>query len=565
MHISHNYITPVTAGELGHPPLDQYPGRPKDTRFSEEVNKSGVYIHKLCIHGDAIKEQFDKIENNLIPTPGTFVGVGMHRTYNMDRWARTSGLIFSPDTASMISYKGDIASVRLSNIDKNFSHFSSVPAQEQHAKYAQYLSTKFNQLGETGTAFNNRKPKQLRLVEDVTFAKDKYKELELRSNLAFGNEMPDANDSSTIPDESSKYTIARLLQSSGVDIDSLTKSTLLDVLIPIAQEDTELGQRLRHAIKKLERFDNDAAIKVYLNLGKADPVKKNHYINIMRKWGAQTPNEHLLMPTIANIAGICVNVEATSGIDQALKINAMLSERQKANGLVSNNNPAFVYHLSPKSGKSLVHIGWSQGVSPWSSQGLIEFAKTGKVTGVDGNTFKPDHFKLLHALADASTLVFFENEKTLLNCKFSNNFIDNLSLVKDNNDNLLHIAIANNRDIDTIKFLYFWQVNAFTEKNSEQLTALDLAKKNNHPACSFLQTAKGWDGNSAIVSPNRNAYIIERLEKLPKISDYYEMRNGRSERGEIKYISEQGTYRVTKGNGYFNREKTISWKGIQKY
>lgn len=565
MHISKMYITPVNSGDLSLPPLDQQAGTPKDSKLSDKINQSGAYIHKLCVHGDAVKEQFDKIESHTIPTPGTFVGVGIHRTYNMDRWAKTSGLIFSPDTMSMLSYKGDIASVRLSKNHRNISHFSSKSGKNEYEKYAQYLSTKFNALGETGTAFNNRKPKQLRLVEDVDFAKNKYRELELRSNLAFSYETPSPNEMSIFPDESSKFSIVKLLESSGITIDTVTKSSLLDFLTPISQEDTDLGQRLRHAIKKIERFDDDAAIQVYLDRGKEVPGKKNHYIAIMREWGAQTPNEHLLMPTIANIAGVCVNVEATDGIDQALKINMMLNERQKLAGIISNNNPAFVYHLSPKTGKSLVHIGWSQGVSPWSSQGLIEFAKTGLITGVDGNTFKPDHFKLIHTLADTSALVFFENEKALLNCKFTKNFVDDLSLVKENSENLLHIAITNNRDEGTIKFFYYWQVNAFSEKKSDNLTALELAEKTNHPGYPFLKKAEGWGNSKEIISLNRNIYISDRLDKIPRKKATYSLRNGCQEQGEISYIPEQGTYRVTKGSGDISKAKTTTWNGIQKY
>lgn len=479
----------------------------------------------------------------------------------------TSGLIFSPDTASVISYKGDICSARLTDYRKNFSHFSSGLIRDRYAAYSKDLTNEFNRKGPTQSAFNNRNPKQLRLVEDVTFAKNKYKELELRSNIAFKDEVPCPNEDQINADVSSKYSIVTLLQSKNIDTSVLKKSELLNILKPISEENTDLGHRLRHAINKIERFEGDEQTQKYLNRGLHVPTKKNHYVDIMRKWGAQTPNEHLLMPTIANIAGVCVNIEAISGIDQAFEINAMLNEKQKKAGIKPYQNPALVYHLSPKVGKSLVHIGWTQCVSPWSSNGLIEFAKTGQITELNCNKYSPDHFKLIHALADAGALVFFENEKTLLNCKFNKNFIDDLSSIKENNSNLLHIAITNNRPVDTVKFFYFWQVNAFTQKNSANLTALELAKSKKHECYSFLEKAKNWTKEKII--SERNTYISGRLNevcsRLRKKEASYHLRNGLQEDGEISYIPELGSYRVIKGSGYLDKCKTVKWTGVQKY
>lgn len=563
MHISKSYTNNPGLGALSHPPLENSAARPIDPRFGDEINERGVYIHKMNISRGAVNSQFEKIKDYKLPTPGTFVGVGVHRTYNLGNWLGTSGLIFSPDTVSVLSYKGGICSVRLAKAaTRNFSMYNS------HKGYSRYLAGVFNtKCADTQSAFKNRNAKNLRLVEDAAFAKNKYKELELRSNLAFKDELPSPIKDRINADVSSKFTIVKLLQSQNIDISKLKKSQLLKFLKQFSEKDTDLGHRLRHAVNKIERFDGDKKTQAYLRLGLAVPIKKNHYSNIMRVWGAQTPNEHLLLPTLANIAGVCVNVESTSGIDQAFEINAKLNDEQEKAQMPSRNNPALVYNLSPKIGKSLVHLGWTQCVAPWSSKGLIEFAKTGHITEWEYNKYTPNHFMLIHTLADAGALVFFEDEKALLNCKFKKNFVDDLSSIKENNSNLLHIAIENNRPLDDIKFFYFWQVKAFTQRNSDNRTALDLAILRGHESHSFLDKANSW--NKEQLTSERNAYISGRLDKLcnklGKKEASYRLRDGRQEDGKIMYIPQLGSYRVIKGSGYLDKGKNLEWTGVQKY
>lgn len=59
MHISATY-TQVRAlaeqiGELSLPPLANSPGRPSDSKFTEEINRTGVYVHKLSHDLDALQ------------------------------------------------------------------------------------------------------------------------------------------------------------------------------------------------------------------------------------------------------------------------------------------------------------------------------------------------------------------------------------------------------------------------------------------------------------------------------------------------------------------------------
>lgn len=569
MHISAQHISMVVPGDLALPPLENTVGDPKDKRFCEEINSSGAYIHKLSRHPGSLREQFEKIHANKIPTPATFVGTGsFHRTYNRDRWAGTSGLVFSPDTFSMISFKGDIGSVRLSNIKKNFSDFTHRNLQLRRIEYASYLSSEFNKLSETATAFNNRKPKKLRLVEDMQYASEKYRELEQRSNLAFERHRLDKDFRPRYEDRSSKYIIHKSIANLGKRIDEWTKAGLLGELEKLASQDAEFGVRIMHAVRKIRRFDGDHSVQNYLRKGALEPEKTGHYTNIAKEWGAQTANEHLVMPSYANIIGVCVNVERVDGIDQALELNATLKEIRCKLGVIKKD-PALIYHLSPKKNQCITHVGWSQCIVPWTSKGLIEFAKTGQVEDLDGAKFKPNHFKLIHTLADSSSLVMFEDHRTLHGCKFEKNFVDDLSSVKENKSNLLHLAIENGRDLETIKFFYFWRVDPFSEKNDAGVTAMDLARQKHRPAESFLDSIRASAQSSAINTLIRNEYIADRLAEVrDSFKDFrgeYSLRTGETEKGLVKFIPELGTYRVTNGLHSYKSVNEQTEEGIRKF
>lgn len=439
MHISSTYTQARALaeqiGELSLPPLANSPGRPSDSKFTEEINRTGVYVHKLSHDLDALQDQIKKLSEHRFPTPGTFVGVGLHSVYNHFRWKNTSGLVFRPDTVSVLLYKGDIASIRrshLGSIDQGVPSINS----ERYRDYAADLSQAFDTLGETVTAFNKRAPKKLRLVEDVLFAREKYRELELRSNGAFRIKKPGRTLSD---DVSSKHVIARLLNVTTQTVTVWTKDTLLHELNARSAGNDRLGQLLAHAIRKIERFDNDNVLYFYLNRRILPPSKFNYYVETARELGAQTPNEHLLMPRMTDVLGVCVNFESLVGIDQAFEINTTLRKHQRAKGADKHDHPALVYQISAKIGSSLIQAGWSQHVKPWSSSGLIEFAKTGLITGVDNNRFRPDHFKVLALIAQKGALVLNDNRQ-VTGYGMPANFVRDLSTVRDNGDNLLHIV-----------------------------------------------------------------------------------------------------------------------------
>lgn len=576
MHLPLDYIHSADLGDFCHPPLDANPKRPKHTEFSEEINSKGVYIHKLHLDNSTIKKQLDKMVENKLPTPGTMVGVGLHRTYTLKRWEGASGFVFSPSTASLLSYKGDIYSDRLRHDrdGRTFADFNNGTHDEQLVDYASNLRNRFNQLGETSSAYRYRIPKQLRLVADVSFANAKYRELEIRSNLAFrkkSDAMP-----GDIKDESSKHLIVRLLKAAGKPVNAMTKADLLQWLGDQSTPDHPVTLVLEHAIRKIERFKDDAAVEKYLGrVENPTPPKSNgthtkypegHYTKTVREWSAQTPNEHLLLPKIEDVAGISVNVESVAGIDQAMVINRELRERQNQQGMSARDNPAIVHQISRKVNRSLIHIGWTQAVIPWSTDGLKDFAKTGQTDTIkSGRDRGVNHFTLIRMLADAGALRFFEEERTFNGVKVEKNFVDDLSMIKEGQDNLLHLAIENGRDLDFIKFLYFWKVDAFSENNAQGKTALELAQVKNGPAYEFLKEAETYVGNAVKIATNRNNYISKRIAALPQRDAIYRMRSGIVEEGKTSYIPELGAMRVTAGKSWIDNDAGCIYEGVRKY
>lgn len=564
MHLSKDYITQVVAGDLQHPPLQNQPAIHANAAFAREINETGVYVHKLHTSTGTITQQFNKIKDQKIPTPCTFIGVGAHRIYNHNSWRNTSGLAFLPSSASLLSYKGDICSVNIIGQPglKDFSSFTQGNRSERLAAYAEHLTSIYNaHPWQTTSAFNNRTPKKLRLVEDAAFAKAKYQELEFRSSLAYRK--PADPLPSHLIDQSSKYTIAKLVTPSK-PASSWTKKDLLTELQRISDADPVLRKILKHAMLKLHRFDNDGAVRNYLQRGLQPAMKQDHYKAVIQEWGAQTANEHLLMPTMDELCGICVNVNDLFGIDQALAINAELKKRQKALAKKDDGAPALTYQLSSKEGKSVIQLSWSQHVIPWSTEGLITYAKTGKVQARLGEEFHPDHFLLIDKLAEAANVIFFCDNKVINQCKAEHNCIDDLSRVNEGQSNLLHLAIENKRNIDFIKLLFFWKVNAFTQKNAQGLTALDLAHKTYPDAHRFLGEAQTWNDPQTLAE-NRNAYITKRLNAIHAGQGNYSLRNGWSEKGPVSFIPELGTYRVVDGEYVHDAAPDVCYVGHRSF
>jgi hypothetical protein len=566
MHISNAYTGSQNVADLTGflclPPLKNSSEQPQHAKFVEEINREGVYIHKLSTDLNSLSGQFKKLKENRIPTPATFVGVGIHRTYNHWRWKNTSGLVFSPESISLLSYKGDIASLRIPD-GKTLSDFTSGSKHEQYEAYSRYLSKTFNSLKETITAFNNRKPKKLTLIENVDFAKEKYRELEVRSNFAFSKkEIVFENQTHDI---ASKYIICRILKNTGKLAHQWTRADLLTELTARCEKEEHLAEILKHAIIKIRLFHDDAALHLYLERGLEEPEKIGHYIEQTSKTGAQTPNEHLLMPTLEDIVGICVNFESVVGVDQAIEINRNLRAEQKDHGIGERNNPALLYQISMKRGKSLTRAGWSQHIMPWSSAGLMEFARTGKVKGIDGGTFTPKHFKAINLLAEIGAVVAFETDKNLHGCHAPQNFISDLSTVKENDEKLLHIALKAKCSTEIVNFFYFWKVDAFSERDQNGDTALEIAEREKHPSLEFLKLANGWSNQPAKIIENRNCYIAEQLKQIKKERLSFDLRNGNIETGETDYIQELRTYRVTNGKIRFGGNDDFVHRGVQLY
>ena len=566
MHIQKSYTGPQAVadltGPLGLPPLKNRPDDPNDPKFIEELNREGVYVHKLSTEPDSLKKQLQKIKENRIPTPATFVGVGIHRTYSHWRWKNTSGLVFGPETISLLSYKGDIASYRLPN-GKTFADFGTGSKADQYLAYSKHLSNTFNTFGETITAFNNRKPKKLILVENAVFSKSKSQEIDARSNLAFLRS--EVTGGLGVQDVASKHLISRILQNINKSPAEWTKVDLLAELEARCEKDVQLAAVLGHAIIKIRMFHDDLAVQRYLQRGAEPPAKIGHYINQIRDTGAQTPDEHLTMPELGNILGVCVNFESVSGVDQALEINAKLKEEQKSCGSGEKNHPALHYQISIKKGRSVSRAGWSQHIIPWSSAGLKDFARTGQVTGIDGRRFPPNHFKVINLIAETGSLVAFETQKKLHGCLTPQNFVGDLSRIKDGTENLLHMAIKARCSLETVKLFYFWNVDAFKERDSNNDTAFDIATKRKLPCLEFLTSAKNWNDRPTEFAKHRDIYISEQLQAIKKPESAFGLRTGKIETGGTAYIPELGTYRVVLGTVQIREDDDALYEGIQKY
>ena len=159
-------------GPLQLPPLTNIVARSSADAVAEEVNTTGAYIHVIARDrtpqgdGSAIRQQLRKLNERKTPTPATMVGTGFHRLYNHERWADASGLVFTPDSVSLLSYKGSMGSYRLWCLPPL--------SAADHAAQARTIQHAFNRLGGTTSLLHPTQAKKLDLTEDVVRAKKKY-------------------------------------------------------------------------------------------------------------------------------------------------------------------------------------------------------------------------------------------------------------------------------------------------------------------------------------------------------------------------------------------------------
>ncbi|GAA4027485.1 hypothetical protein [Actimicrobium antarcticum] len=567
MPVTNPYSSTRDPGPLRLPPLDNAPIPASVTALSREINDKGVYIHKvrrdagsLANDGAIVRAQLTKLValDDKIPTPATLVGVGFHKTYNNRGWTNTSGLVFSPATASVLSYKGDVHTHRLSRA-KKFSGNAADNPDFDYTEYARYLNDKFNELGTTGSLINNRKDMPLKLREDVAMAREKYAELALRGNRHFHHSQP---PDSVISDISSKFLIARLATAIKPP-DQWNKADLLTFLDTIDHEEkANIDPLLVHARLKIKDFDGDTQIAAYLRKGMANPAKKNHYTKMVGEWGSLPPNEHLLMPAPRDLLGVLVNLDCVAGIDHALEIRQQIGNLP-GHSFDAQHGPLTLTHLlSHKLGKS-IGIADKEQVVLWSSKGLIEFAKTGlAAAGV-----RPDHFQLLYTLAQDSALMSLQKDKIGNQTYGRHPFISDLSMISESGKNLLQLLIEQRSDPDAVndaRFFCLWNVPP--QETGKADDALRMAQQRQHSTLPLLQEAASW--SAAERMELRQQFISEQLARIQlnhpdEVS--YVLRNGVTETGKVAFIPALQTFRVTQGRHVATGTLGPIFEGLHAY
>jgi TPR repeat protein len=554
-------------GTLRLPPLDNPPVPASAAALAREINDKGVYIHKVhrsvpypAIDSAVIRSQLAKVidREDKIPTPATFVGVGFHKTYNNRGWTNTSGLVFSPAAASVLSYKGDIHSYRLSRA-KKFSGNAADDPNFDYTQYARYLSDRFNELGPTLSLINNRKEVPLKLREDVVLAREKYAELALRGNLHFRKQQP---SDSIIKDVSSKFLVARLANAIK-PAEQWKKTDLLTFLTAIDHvEKKRIDTLLAHARLKINRFDGDAQVVKYLQKGSVAPVKENHYSKMVGEWGSLPPNEHLLMPAPRDVVGVLVNLDCVAGIDHALEINQQVA-LLPGNRFDAKHGPLMMtYRLSHKVRQSIDIVDRQQ-VALWSSKELIAFAKSGLATAGS----RPDHFHLLHTIAHASALVGLQKDTIGNQTHGVRQFVDDLSMINEGGKNLFQLLIEQRDDPHVIadaRFFCMWNVPPREADKADD--ALRTAERLQHRALPLLKEAATW--NADIRSNLRQRHIREQLSRIQlnhAREATYALRNGIVETGKAEFISELQTYRVTRGRHCVDEMPIPRYEGVYVY
>ena len=338
------YGNPQDCGSLQVAPLQHPVARRPAEAATREINMRGAYIHVIFRSSWAggssnlIREQLPKLSERTIPTPATMLGVGFHRLYNHDHWSGASGLVFNPESTSLISYKGSIGSYRLSGLPR-------LPMDDPAAQ-SQTLRQVFNQLGNTVSMLQPMRPRKLRLTEDVVLAAKKYDELAHRVTAPYH---PLSGAQHAFDDVSSKFIIARYV-AQHKPAEQWRKAELLTALADTARHAAHkppgLSQRLGHAQMKIEKFGDDSAVQNYLRKGAAVPNKVNVYRNLITRDGVLPPNEHLLMPSMNDVLSVYVDLDSAGGIDHAFLVLNEIGKDPASSAC--GMYPAMSYRLSQK-------------------------------------------------------------------------------------------------------------------------------------------------------------------------------------------------------------------------
>lgn len=258
------------------------------------------------------------------------------------------------------------------------------------------------------------------------------------------------------------------------------QSELVAKLKDVSEQNAVMGEALEHAIIKIKKMSTKR-YKQYTEkaFDSGKRIKsQGRYTRFIQNFGALPPNEHLLLPSLEDVKGIYINLDSINGIDHAFELKKALEQRQKARGIRQYNSAVLYRPTLRRDSNYFRQAGWAQALLPWSSQGLIEFAKTGVITAEDGKAFAPDHTKLLNIV---STAAYFLGN------------LPDVAEVKERNNNLLHVAIESGREQSVIKFFVSRKVSP-TEIGEKGKSAIAMAKDCDHPSLDFLTRESVSDG-----------------------------------------------------------------------
>ncbi|WP_257511385.1 hypothetical protein [Limnobacter parvus] len=423
----------------------------------KELNERGAYIHRFKDQSslNSMIAAVKKISEDNICTPCTLVGPSLCRSYNHYVWEGCAALLFSPAMNIVLSYKGDIYSDRLKN-EPNLSHsnFKSGQAgrKESLELFSDAVRSKFNGYAATSSAFKGRRTKKLNLVVSASHHVAKTQEMEKRANLYF---IPPEDFPAINLDVSSKYLILDLCERySDYQLPCKpvlqTKAQVLEFIDTVTQINPSLLPFLRAARIKISTFKDDSVVHLYFENAKHASNKQSHessYADFM-KWQFKnsqtgsnllthsdksttlTPNEVLGMPSTEDLVGLLIDPSTSKSFDQALATLKHLRESRTSNwASVAQSVPPFTHLISHLDHGTLIQLGWSKMIIPYSTEGLTEYCTTGKITAIDGYKFGPDYFLLLHRIASNSILVFSKEHRTVDLLFVKPNVISNFSSI----------------------------------------------------------------------------------------------------------------------------------------
>jgi hypothetical protein len=437
----------------------------------KELNQQGAYIHRFYDQQSlqAVIAAVKKISENNVCTPCTLIGPSLCKTYNHHFWEGCAAMLFSPSMPTMLGYKGDILSNRLA-YKTNLKHSNFCDSQRSRSEslelFAEEIRTTFNGYSATPSAFAGRREKQLNLVVNTNHQAAKIKEMAMRGNLYFAPKDRVAKYNLDVPSKnlilelSSKHKDFKLSNKP----EFKTKKDVLDFIDKVTSFDPSLLPFLQAARIKISSFKNDSAIATYFNSANKTCTKQAHersYSEFL-KWQfdysqtenyvdtygdkntALTPNEVLGMPSPEDLIGLIIDLSTSKSMDQALATLGYLKNQSAPEWNAAGETLApFTHLISHMEDSSIIQLGWSKMVIPYSTEGLKSYCTTGNVTSIDNHRFTPDYFTLLHRIASHGILVFSKNYRNvdILNAK--PNVIRNFSeILCGNGKGLLYNAIA---------------------------------------------------------------------------------------------------------------------------